>query len=272
MLKKKLVFVPLAAITLLVTLGASGCSTSPPSAPTAASSWRGPVVQAAMDEEDIISPEEAERIAPLTEEEAQYEANQNLTPDTVQERQLEIDATYDVGDALSAEDAEFIRITASMTPQMQEAISEYEEEPVAVAAGLVSWGRQADSVHAVPAATSNFKKSGSGAGGTGTVSGSHTMNYSDAPWNIHGSWSVKYTASGSSAVNKITAKEHVRMYGLVGSSGLGVVYSADPSGTVSGRVNNFSRSASFTAYGTYWTMSYDATFYTSKGSFNVTGG
>ena len=61
------------------------------------------------------------------------------------------------------------------------------------------------------------------------------------------------------------------MYGLIGGSGIGVAYAADPSGTVNGRINEFSRSDTFTAYGAYSTMNYDATFFTATGSFNITG-
>jgi hypothetical protein len=166
-----------------------------------------------------------------------------------------------VGQLVSAEDAEFVRAYAPQTPEMDTA------DTTPTSGSVVT----ASDVHVIPATTKNFSKSGSGAGATGSASGYQYMNYSDVPWNITGNWSAKITATGSSTVTKITCIEHVRVYGLLGSSGIGLAYAADPSGTVSGRSNSYYRAATFTAYGAYWTMNYEAVFSTSRGSFSVSG-
>jgi hypothetical protein len=49
-------------------------------------------------------------------------------------------------------------------------------------------------------------------------------------------------------------------------------HASDPSATVNSRTHKFSRTASFTALAAYVIVQYDATSYTSRGSFNVTGG
>jgi hypothetical protein len=147
---------------------------------------------------------------------------------------------YAVGEAFSANDEAFVR---------------------AVSAPLTSPSTRA--------AATCFNKSKSGGGnGSGTVNGCHGMSYTPG---ITHNWSVDYRATGNGNVKKVVAREHVRVYGLVGSGGFGIVYAADPSGTVSGNQNTFSRGASFSAIGTNWTMQYDATFTTSSGSFNITG-
>lgn len=116
-----------------------------------------------------------------------------------------------------------------------------------------------------------FRKTKTGASnGSGTVDGCH--GFQMGPNVVNNNWMVGYTATGNKNVTKIKAAEHVRAYGLIGSSGIGLVYAADPTATVNGRTHKFSRSASFKALAAYMTVSYDATFYTSKGSFNVSGG
>lgn len=162
--------------------------------------------------------------------------------DAQSERLYEISQKYTVGDELSAADADFIKATATPTN-------------TAATRGAVA---------------NCFRKSGSGAAnGTGTVDGCHGSQIGPGTRN---NWMVGYTATGNANVTKIKAAEHVRAYGLIGSGGIGVVYASDPSATVNGRTHKFSRSARFTALAAYMTVQYDATFYTSRGSFNVTGG
>lgn len=72
-------------------------------------------------------------------------------------------------------------------------------------------------------------------------------------------------------MNKIKAAVHVKAYGFVGASGIGLVYVTDPSSTVKGKKNTFSRSSSYFGLVAYSTIQYDSIFYTPKGSFQVAG-
>jgi len=167
-------------------------------------------------------------------------ASDQARTDAQTERLYEISQKYTVGDELSAADADFIKATATNAAATRGAVANC------------------------------FRKSGSGAvNGTGTVDGCHGSQIGPGTRN---NWMAGYTATGNANVTKIKAAEHVRAYGLIGSGGIGVVYASDPSATVNGRTHKFSRSATFTALAAYMTVQYDATFYTSRGSFNVTGG
>ncbi|MFS2030999.1 MULTISPECIES: hypothetical protein [unclassified Curtobacterium] len=162
------------------------------------------------------------------------------TPTAVRDRLAVIGDEYEVGEELSAEDAAFVKAHAMST---------------------------ADSSATRGTASNCFRKSG--ASGAGVVDGCHG-SVIGASLTVR--WQTGYTATGNSSVTKIKAAEHIRAYGLVGSSGVGLVYSSNPSSTVNGRTNTFSRSGSFTALAAYVTVQYDATFYKRNGSFNVTGG
>ncbi|WP_431220859.1 hypothetical protein [Leifsonia xyli] len=162
-----------------------------------------------------------------------------------------------IGQELSPADAEFVRLAGAYAPEMKAAEGSADAGPSIQTSGLV-----------IRAATQGFTKTCTLGTATGTVSGSHTMNYNGV---ISGWWSSSFKATGSTAVNKVRAAEHVRMYGLIGSGGIGVVYAADPSSTVSGRTNTFARNASFTALAAYCTMQFDTTFYTPSSSFSCAG-
>ncbi|WP_431247456.1 hypothetical protein [Leifsonia xyli] len=253
--------VPTLAVVLSVGAALAGCTASGRAAQDARPAR---VVAADSHGKNPVTPEQARRFGPLRQSEARYPKNRGLSAEAVTERYAFMSTRYQqVGQLLSPDDAEFVRIYATETPAMVEATKE--------ATSVEGTGKTVSDVHAIPAITKNFSKTGSGAGATGSVSGYQYMNYSDVPWNISGNWSAQISASGSSTVTKVTCIEHVRVYGLIGSSGIGLAYAANPSGTVSGRSNSFYRSANFTAYGAYWTMNYEADFYTSRGSFSVTG-
>lgn len=164
------------------------------------------------------------------------------------ERLALIGEKYEVGDELSAADARFIKENAIPTDHVD---------------GRSTIGTRSS-------AASCFRKTKTGAvNGSGTVDGCHGTRIGPGTSN---NWMVGYTATGNANVTKIKASEHIRAYGLVGSGGIGLVYAADPSATVNGRTHKFSRSASFGALAAYMTAQYDATFWTARGSFNVSGG
>ena len=206
-------------------------------------------------------------IVDLAPEQATFTEDASLSQAQVLSRQAVIDSEYGVGERLSSSDAEFIRMYADPISSTTPAHTAQDVADVHHSNAATS----ARTPIATLASTNSFHRFNSGAGGSGTVGGSQTMDYSDNPFNITGHWSARWRASGSVAVTSITATEHVRVYGLIGGSGIGVAYAADPSGTVNGRINEFSRSDTFTAYGAYSTMNYDATFFTATGSFNITG-
>lgn len=158
-------------------------------------------------------------------------------------RLSEIAQRYEVGDELSASDERFIKEAG--TP----------------ASGPALLGTAANCF--------NTLRTG-GVNGRGRVEGCHGSVIGSG---ITNSWRTGYTATGNSQVRKLRAAEHIRAYGLVGSGGFGVVYSRDvSSGILNTRSHQFSRSATFKALAAYVTVQYDATFWTSRGSFSVVGG
>lgn len=260
-MRKSRGLVPAVAVVLTVGSALAACT---PSGTVSKDVPEARVVAADNREKSPVSPDQARRFGRLRQDQAHYSKNRGLSPEAVSERYSSMATKYQqVGQLLSAEDAEFVRIYAAETPALVEATQE--------ATSSAAAAKTASDIHAIPAITKNFSKTQSGAGATGSVSGYQYMNYSDLPWNIRGNWSAQINASGSATVTKVTCVEHVRVYGLIGSSGIGLAYAANPFGSVNGRSNSFYRSANFTAYGAYWTMNYEADFYTSRGSFSVTG-
>lgn len=239
----------------------SGCAAGSPDLATSNTHQVDPVIQMKIGPSAPPTPGQAEEFGPLSPAQATFAENQNLTRESAKNRQEKIDSSYRVGDLLSAADAEFIRIVAHQTPAMESLTHVNEATTIELASN----------VKANPATTLKFDKSGSGAGATGRAQGKEYMNYSDNIFNINGNWSATINAWGTTSVTKIVCAEHVRVYGLIGSSGIGLAYAADPSGTTHTNSNYFYRAAPFVANGAYWTMSYAATFYTSSGSFSVTG-
>lgn len=249
-------------IALLASSAAlTGCAAGTPEVRVNDLPHVAPAIQANAGPLAPPSAEQAEEFGPLSEADAIFPENQNLTRESAQVRQATIDSRYRVGELLSAPDAEFIRIVAHQTPAMQSMTQVNEATTIQLASNIA----------ANTATTLYFDKTRSGAGATGRARGNEYMNYSDNPFNINGNWSATINAYGSTNVTKIVCAEHVRVYGLIGSSGIGLAYAADPSGTTHTNSNSFYRSAPFVAYGAYWTMSYSATFYTTSGSFSVTG-
>ena len=200
------------------------------------------------------SAEKLRSIGRLMPSQAKFKENKNLDRAGAQKRLEQVQKKYTkVGEVLAPADAEFVRLAGAFTPEMKAAEGAENSAPSITTSALI-----------VRAATQGINKTCKLGTASGTVSGSHTMNYNGV---ISGSWSTSFKATGSTAVNKVRAAEHIRMYGLVGSSGIGVVYAADPSSTISGRTNTFARNASFTALAAYFTMQ----FYTPSSSFSCAG-
>jgi len=205
------------------------------------------------------SAQKLRQIGRLKPSQAKYSQNKNLDRAQALKRLEQVTHKYTkVGQELAPADAEFIRLAGAFTPEMTAAEGNQDAAPSIKTSGLI----------VKKAATQGFNKTCKLGSVSGTVSGFHTMNYNGV---ISGSWSTSFNATGSTAVNKVRAAEHVRMYGLIGASGIGVVYAADPSATVSGRTNTFARNSGFTALAAYWTMQFDTTFYTPSSSFSCAG-
>lgn len=169
-----------------------------------------------------------------------------LTEGQVSERLAAIGNSYQVGELLSPEDQAFVK-----------------EHAVVVAED----GSTPGDVRPLATVTEDFSKSGSGAGATGNVTG--TLSSTIGDFSINNSWSVEYTATGSSNVTSVDTGATIRAYGTIGEAGIGLVYSADPSASTSGSSAYFARSEVFTAFVVYLTVTYSAVFHTPEGSFNI---
>ncbi len=188
---------------------------------------------------------------------AVYPENQSLTDAQASARMLQISANYNtVGQLLSDPDGEFIKI--------------YAKGGTAPAPSIAHGAApKKDDKQINGTASFNFSKNGSGAGGAGSVRGTGSTTIGD--FSITNSWSMRYTAAAAGTVNKIKACAHLKAFGTIGSSGIGLVYFTDPCSSVAGKTNNYSRGNSFTAFTVYMTLQYDAIFYTPTGSFQVAG-
>ncbi len=70
-------------------------------------------------------------------------------------------------------------------------------------------------------------------------------------------------------MTKITNCFNVRAYGTVGEAGVGVVFSDDPCQTNNGTSNSMSVDKRYSAFVVYSTITANATFTTSNGTFQV---
>lgn len=158
--------------------------------------------------------------------------------ESVESRLAEISETYtEVGQVLSNDDAEFIK----------------EHAPVA-------------DPRLRGAASRSFSRAGSGAGGSGNLTG--YMKTTNGP-GIRNSYSFSANAAGSTRVNKTRVCGAVRGYGLVGSGGVGLVFSETPCATVKGHGQQMSRQRPYSGLVAYSTLVVYSDFYTRSGSFRV---
>ncbi|WP_136587606.1 hypothetical protein [Microbacterium hydrothermale] len=174
---------------------------------------------------------------------AQFAENQNLDAQQVRERTQLLNARYtEVGVELAPADAEFVTLYASKAP-VEGAIS-----TMAVHGG-------------------DFSANGSGAGGTGAISGS--MYLDNAEFSVDNGYNGQLNATGSTNVEEITTCFNVRAYGTVGQSGVGLVYSDDPCQTNSGSTSSMGVDKRYSAFVVYSTITANATFRTASGTFQV---
>ncbi|RKR75263.1 hypothetical protein C8E83_2402 [Frondihabitans australicus] len=168
--------------------------------------------------------------------------NLDLSAEEINSRFAQIDGDYAVGQRFSPVDEEFVTMYA--TP-----IDAAAESGIGINKTLA------------------FSKSRTSGGVTGAISGSLSTDGS-GPVTHRYAVSVKATSSAKATKMKIQAE--IRSYGVIGSGGLGLTYSASPSVTTTAHSYSFSRSGSYTSVAVYDTISASATIYSSGGSFSVT--
>ena len=111
-----------------------------------------------------------------------------------------------------------------------------------------------------------FKKSGSGAGGTGTMSGRFQSVIGTT---VDNDAYIKYTATGNSKVSSIRACGHIHAYGPIGSGGVGLTYTKDDCTTVKGTKASYTLDQHYISFTAYVILDADAKYSTSSGSFTT---
>jgi len=156
----------------------------------------------------------------------------------VEDRLVEISQRYtEVGQVLSDDDAAFVKEHASLAGPEQRG-----------------------------SASRSFSRAGSGAGGSGNLTG--YMKTTNGP-GLSNSYNFSANAAGSSRVNKTTVCGAVRGYGLVGSGGVGLVFSETPCATAGGHGQQISRGRPYSGLVAYSTLVVYGDFYTGSGSFRI---
>lgn len=180
--------------------------------------------------------------------------NLNLTLEEAKERLSVINSTYtNVGDEVTDSDAEFLRIYAL-------------GDGTAMLNGNDPAASKENSTRGTVVGKFNKSATGRGLNASGNVKGyARTTN---GVW-FSNSWATSYVATGTGTVNRIKACTHVRAWGLGASGAFSLTYRADPCATTNGKTNSFSRTAAYTGFIGASTISYDATFFTPKGSFQI---
>lgn len=166
-----------------------------------------------------------------------------LTENEITQRFLEIDQNYDIGEELNSEDEAFVK--------------KYSEKQDKSNENLIQ-----------PMASTNFFNTGSRSGYTGAISGYLS---SDHGW-ANNSFSANVTAQQYGSSGNVT-KNHIFIthtaFGIVGSGGVGKVYSNTVSDEGSGNSNNYSVSRNYTASVAYSTTRAYVDFTISGTDFTV---
>lgn len=187
-------------------------------------------------------------VTPLTQNDIKFSKNKNLNKDQIEERFQGINATYNLNEPFSDEDAEFIRVYAS---------------PIQSEPGEISINGTA---------SGTFSNSRSVYGVSATYSGSvfSTINYLNHSYG--GNVTAKITA-GNSKVKGMDLHITNVAYGLIGTSGtyIGIVYNGEITSSTSSntsysmnRTKNYS--AALVVY--TWTGAY-VDIHTTSGDFDI---
>lgn len=255
---------PALALTVACSFGAFGLGVATGQQPATPASHEGASAEAWTATDGTVQltssqlDEAEENSQPLEPEEATFESNMDLTEAEVVERNEEVGESYEIGEPVTLEDLEFLRIYAFSAEESQAA-------PVVTAA----YTSDDPTIELVSAQTTYFNKTTTLAGTKANILGSVTGNVGSG---ISSSWSETWTAkrvSGTS-LTKIKSQAHVYAYGLVAVSPfVGLIYEAHPSATLAVQSMVFSRTANFTGITYYMTLDAVSTFYNPAGSFQI---
>ncbi len=152
-----------------------------------------------------------------------YDVNKNLTQEQISQRFQTINTTYKIGLPFSDEDSEFVRAYAKPANQSN-------------AISLLS--------------TVNIDNLGSANGVYGRIYGSIFSDISTVNCSFGGNLTGTATSSTHS-ISKLTIKVQHTSYGIIGSGGIGLVYSKTISASSSTSPVNFNKSQPYTAAALY---------------------
>ncbi len=272
---KKLV--PTLAITLACSLGAFGIGVSTNQSSTTPVTESGSSIAALTTSGDTVQLTSSQKrtfddnTEPLDPSDATYEENVDLTPVEVEERSVEVGESYDIGEPVSLEDLEFLRIYAFSA----------EDAP---SQPIVASARISDGALAGPAVASDgptiqlvdqtsntpFNVSTTQYGTTANIAGSARITIGDTFTN---SWSVSWTAKriSGAVTTKISSKANIYGYAAVAAwPYVGLVTETHPSAsTTTSQSLGFSRNGYMTAFLVYMTVECHSTFYNASGSFQI---
>jgi hypothetical protein len=264
----------LASLGLGVVIGQQAGATSqePQSNSTVkALSTDGATVYLAADEAQTFE----ENSQPLAPEDATYESNMDLTETEAVQRSEEVGASYHLGESVTPEDLEFLRIYAFSAEET--APSSGSEPTVTTALASTDGGsvktamtNEGPNIVLVDDVwTTSFNKSATHYGTTGNIAGSAKAVTGTL---ISNSWAVNWTAKRTAgySTTKINSKADIYAYGATGAwPFIGLVYSAHPSASTTNQSLGFSRAANYTALTAYVTVDCTSTFYNRSGSFQI---
>ena len=267
---------PALALTLVCSLGAFGLGVATGQQPTAVASADGAAVEALTTGGGTVQLTSSElKVAeensePLDPEDATFPSNVDLTDAEVAERSEEVGESYEIGESVTLEDLEFLRIYALSA-------EEPASEPVAVSARTtpsgpvvgLALGGDDPSFELVSAQTIPFNATRTLAGTKANITGYVTGNVGSG---VTSSWNVNWTAKrvSGTATTKITSQAHIYAYGLTAVAPyVGLIYQAHPSASTTAQSMVFSRTANFTGINYYMTLDAVSTFYNPAGSFQI---
>lgn len=200
-----------------------------------------------------------ENAEPLDPEDATFPSNVDLTEAEVAERSQEVGESYEIGESVTMEDLEFLRIYAFSADEAQ-------------ADSAVTVAHTDDAtVELASAQTFPFNATRTLFGTKANITGSVTANIGAG---ISSSWSVTWTAKriSGTVTTKIKSQAHVYAYGLTSVAPyVGLIYESHPSATSTAQSMGFARTANFTGVTYYMTIDAVSTFYSSAGSFQISG-
>lgn len=264
------IVLPAVALTVACSLGAFGLGVvagGGTANPDEESALSGAAVQALTTSGDTVQLTSSqlkvaeENSEPLEPEDAIFASNLDLTEAEVVERSAEVGESYEIGESVTLEDLEFLRIYAFSAEDTQSA-------PVVSVAHSPA---DDSSIELASAQTFPFNATRTVFGTTANITGSVTANVGTG---ISSSWSTTWTAkrvSGTS-LTKIKSQAHVYAYGLTSVAPyVGLIYEAHPYATLAAQSMGFSRTANFSGITYYMTIDAVSTFYSSAGSFQISG-